>query len=485
MSTQDLTQPSCVRIRKNLLGKIPPQTVKKHIGDLINDSYYDKIITRPVYQRDIKWSPSAMNDFIGTVMNNGFVPGLIMYQLDDDEQINENKDKWFELVDGQHRLFTLKSFVQSEIKTIFHKPFIVHWKYDNNVRVFYKETEDVINWCKTNGFTPYFLTEEEKKYFNRFSIDETTICSKLSLDDRRDLFMSLQKGVPVRNSDFLKNKTDNKLVACMNENGGYETLMKKFFSHCYKKANSFWVQWVTRCFLLYNNFVDNLSYEDVCETFLKQDKEIKKFIENNNTILNDKSDEFIYNFDNVFRDFIKFLERFDENICLNPTQLFALFYVLCDKTKNTEIVLTHIPNLSKEGRIKEYKTMWESKDKKSPRRAYFHDCLKRLSYITEPLPPLDDRKITKPLRKKVWKKCRSNMCEICNKEITFENFEAGHIKARCRGGTIDIDNLIPICFTCNRGMGTRDAYEYKKDEYPDDVILEEEEIEIQLTGKSK
>ncbi len=467
MSAQILTPPSSVRIRENLLGEIPPQTVKKEIDDLLKDSCYNKINSRPVYQRDIKWSPSAMNDFIGTVMNNGFVPSLIMYQLTADERIDENEGKLVELVDGQHRLFTLKSFVQSTFPEVSHinKQFIVHWKYENDVRVFYQQTEDVTNWCKENKFTPYFLTDEEKDYFNRFCIDITTIHSKLSLDQRRELFMSLQKGVPVRNSDFLKNKTDNKLVAFMSENG-YETLMKIFFSRCYKKANNYWVHWVARCFLLYNDFVNNLDLKDVCQTFLKEDKNIKKYIENNNTILNDKSNEFIHNFDDVFRDFIKFLERFDENICLNPTQIFALFYVLCDKNKNTEMVLTHIPNLSKEGKSKDKKTMWESKDKKTTRREYFNECLNRLSSITEPPLPLDDRQITKALRKKVWKKCRNNMCEICHTNIDFKNFEAGHIIARACGGTIDIDNLIPICFDCNRGMRTRHADEYKKDEYP-------------------
>ena len=71
------------------------------------------------------------------------------------------------------------------------------------------------------------------------------------------------------------------------------------------------------------------------------------------------------------------------------------------------------------------------------------------------------------LKKLVWAKCVDELCAICEDPITKKEFEAGHIIARTLGGQIDIDNLIPICFDCNRTMGTRNAWEYKKDMYPE------------------
>jgi 5-methylcytosine-specific restriction endonuclease McrA len=472
---------SAIRVRKNLLGETAPETFKKELNDLLQNSYYTKINSRPIYQRHIRWSPSAMNEFVGTVMNNGLVPGLIMYQLASDEKIGKNEGKSFEMVDGQHRLYTLKAFVDSTIQILPHikNPFIVYWNYEvlnesgetQYSQVFYKETTDVIDWCRANKINPQYLTDEEREYFDHFCVNLTLIRSKLSLNQRREIFMSLQKGVPVRNSDFLKNKTDCKLVAFMSENCYEEMMTNVFLQHCHKKAGNYWVHWVSRCFLLFKRFhrichVEKLNSLPISESFLLEDKQIKKLIEINSSEFNPKDFEIIHDFDDVFRAFIEFLQKFDEGVCLNPTQIFALFYVLCDDTKNVDTILSHIPYLSREGYSKDKRTMWESKDEKEPRRVYFNKCVDQLASISEPAQPYDDRQISKAMKKRVWQKCVDNMCEICEDKIDFYNFEAGHIISRACGGQVNIDNLIPICFNCNRAMGTRNAYEFKRDEYP-------------------
>ena len=476
-----------IRIRKNLLGEDSPKTIPKELCDLLNDSfkdsYFNKINSRPVYQRHIRWPAAAMNDFISTVMNNGLVLGLIMYQLATDEKIGKNEGKSLELVDGQHRLFTLKAFMDASIKMVPHikKEFIVHWNYETLLEdgtyeyshVFYKKTPDVVNWCRENKITPQYLTEEEKEHFDHFNIDIRLMEDKLSLDQRREIFMSLQKGIPVRNSDFLKNKTDCELVAFMSENNYQDMMTDTFFEHCHKKAANYWVHWICRCFLLYKRFnakfnSDELNALPVSEIFLIEDKKITKDIKNNSPELNPNDSELIHEFDNVFRDFIEFLQRFDEGQKLNPTQIFALFYSFCDKSKNFDIIFTHIHNISTEGNEKDKKNMWESKGKRTPRREYFNYCLNQINSITERALPPDEKLVSKPLRKLVWAKCVDNQCAICEKPITKtkNGFHVGHIVARARGGKTDIDNLIPMCSDCNLKMGTRNAHEYRDDVYP-------------------
>lgn len=471
-----------IRIRKNLLGEHSPETIKKELCDLLQASYFTKINSRPVYQRHIRWPYAAMNDFIATVMNNGLVLGLIMYQLAADEKNGKNEGKSLEMVDGQHRLFTLKAFMDASIQMVPHikKPFIVHWNYETLLEdgtseyshVFYKKTDDVESWCRENKITPQYLTEEEREHFDHFGINLTLMKGKLSLERRREIFMSLQKGIPVRNSDFLKNKTDCELVAFVSENNYEDMMTDTFFEHCHKKAANYWVHWICRCFLLYKQF--NAKFHSnkynalpASEIFLIEDKQITKDIKNNSPELNPKDGELIHAFDNVFRDFIEFLQRLDAGQKLNPTQIFALFYSFCDESKNFDIILTHVPNISKEGNKKDKKTMWESKAEKAPRREYFNYCLYQIDSITERALPLDERQISKALKKLVWAKCVDDQCAICEDPITKKDFEAGHITARTLGGQIDIDNLIPICFDCNRTMGTRNAWEYKKDMYPE------------------
>jgi len=79
------------------------------------------------------------------------------------------------------------------------------------------------------------------------------------------------------------------------------------------------------------------------------------------------------------------------------------------------------------------------------------------------------KKIPKALREQVWrvycgetfnKKCNVNWCENI---ITPFTFETGHNIPESKGGTLDIDNLRPICSNCNKSMGSS----YTIDEFSD------------------
>ena len=68
-------------------------------------------------------------------------------------------------------------------------------------------------------------------------------------------------------------------------------------------------------------------------------------------------------------------------------------------------------------------------------------------------------KIPKAIREQVWltfigkkfeHKCFVNWCE--NKMTPF-SFECGHNIPESKGGSLDIDNLRPICSNCNKSMG--------------------------------
>jgi hypothetical protein len=195
---------SIIRNRNNLLGgKNPIENKCKSIDDILRDKYYNKINTCPIYQRHIRWKHHAMNDFIGTVMNNGLVPGLIMYELDSNEKTGKNLRKDYEMVDGQHRLYTLKAFMDATYRTLPHmkKQFIVYWNYQHQneeglteyQHVFYKQTNDVIEYCQENKITPYYLNDEEMKHFDNYGLHITMIRNSITINQRREIFMSLQK----------------------------------------------------------------------------------------------------------------------------------------------------------------------------------------------------------------------------------------------------------------------------------------------------
>ena len=53
-------------------------------------------------------------------------------------------------------------------------------------------------------------------------------------------------------------------------------------------------------------------------------------------------------------------------------------------------------------------------------------------------------------------------CYVCGKRIHFTDFEVGHNIAHNEGGRWDIDNLRPLCRSCNRSMGTETIEKFKE-----------------------
>ena len=87
------------------------------------------------------------------------------------------------------------------------------------------------------------------------------------------------------------------------------------------------------------------------------------------------------------------------------------------------------------------------------------------------------RKIGKKLRSMVWDKYNSfskikargdnfASCYVCRKMLEHENFQCGHIIPFFYGGENTIDNLEPVCGSCNTDMRLENLYRYKKRMFP-------------------
>jgi len=105
-----------------------------------------------------------------------------------------------------------------------------------------------------------------------------------------------------------------------------------------------------------------------------------------------------------------------------------------------------------------------------------HDAISRLARTYEDLcPPLTylgrPKRDLKPwFRDDIWIKHNSTLkevkCPCCNiRIISSESFSAGHIQAESRGGSSQIDNIIPICKDCNGRMGSSHMYWFAWDRY--------------------
>lgn len=74
-------------------------------------------------------------------------------------------------------------------------------------------------------------------------------------------------------------------------------------------------------------------------------------------------------------------------------------------------------------------------------------------------------KLPRRLKKQVWRKrngeALAGHCYVCADPLEFDTFECGHVCAVVRGGRAVLENLEPICRTCNGDMGTDDLEEYR------------------------
>jgi 5-methylcytosine-specific restriction endonuclease McrA len=96
----------------------------------------------------------------------------------------------------------------------------------------------------------------------------------------------------------------------------------------------------------------------------------------------------------------------------------------------------------------------------------FEDLCPPLTYSAKP-----KKKIKPWNRDDIWlehngPELEKVKCPCCNIRIISRNsFSAGHIQAESRGGSSQIDNIIPICDECNGRMGSTHMYWFSWDTY--------------------
>lgn len=76
------------------------------------------------------------------------------------------------------------------------------------------------------------------------------------------------------------------------------------------------------------------------------------------------------------------------------------------------------------------------------------------------------KSIPKAVKDTVWSKYigadkAEGKCYVCGRTIHITDFDLGHNKAVSRGGRNNINNLRPICRTCNTSMGTTSIETFK------------------------
>ena len=76
----------------------------------------------------------------------------------------------------------------------------------------------------------------------------------------------------------------------------------------------------------------------------------------------------------------------------------------------------------------------------------------------KPIPPIVKRNVWNKYIGEDIGKAKCTCCKLV--DITQLSFHCGHIIAEAKGGELKMDNLKPICQSCNSSMGTMNMNEY-------------------------
>jgi len=459
-----------------LIRKRPPLITHAPITTPYNivflmSQFGDKINTRPVYQRDIRWSEDYMADLINTVMRKGYVPPIILYKLQPtDDKASPSHTK--ECVDGQHRIFSIYHyFFGKKVVLPGRKPFLITWQHTDEetgrtTHVFYARSDETDTWISEHSSLTFaYMTQEEQTDFGDYPVSITEFNDPMTLQQRREIFCGLQKGTPVRGSDLYKNYTEVPVVRFIVEEMAWESELKeKMFARLTLKAKNFWLHWFARMYIILRATYDETCLEDA---YMKSDADITKMFKDNSKILRSTPGEEDA-FQTIVYRFFGFLDTLPSTVIFTPTHFYALYtYLITADIDREDILHGHMSSWSKEGVTKEHKKMWENRSYDRDERVdYFNTCIDKLDKYTVPArEPTVRKTIPKKIRSTVWKAAfGENMlgtCCCCKEEISYDAWECSHVISHASGGADTPENMRPQCQSCNRSQGTENLFDFK------------------------
>jgi hypothetical protein len=267
----------------NDINKINIQITNKSIYAIYCEYLQNnKLLLNPEYQRDICWSNDKMNVLIDTIMKSWIIPNFVIYKLTNNE--SKNNDHSYECIDGQHRLLTLKMFIENkqDPRTCRY----IYWKNKNeyiNERVYYDMPLDFLNQIKNKRKTKIIFrnfTKEEKNLFNDYEMSfhmlSSLNTSGIDIITKCNIFNRLQNGEKIASYEKLKNHNNifsnciraHKLLKYINDIKFTSKLNIKKMKH----YESFTIYFIIRTFIIIDKKNLDINFLDF---------NIKKYIEAN------------------------------------------------------------------------------------------------------------------------------------------------------------------------------------------------------------
>ena len=452
---------------------------QSRLKNVVLDYDSNKVNLRPDYQRDVRWPIIMYCEFIASIMMSALIPSIHLYKLQKDE-ISDESQYNYECLDGQHRLIAIIHYSKSRPVMIKDKKRMITWYHEaSDTYVFYSKNDDTENWAVENSDKKVaYMTSDEQNDFDEFRVPINQILNKVPYDERCRMFRRLQESKPVRNSDYYKNDIDVPLISHIHKDMRFEPTYKKSISPRLT-SNTFqnWVFCTVRMLMISIDGSENVDF------WVKTtDTEVKRKLKQKVPKIMNITPQQIQSGEEILTRFIKFLDSLPSDTKFTPVQLLATYVYLQENDIGIHTKLKkRLTNWAGEG-SKEKKRMWYQNvyiDKDttigiSRQMQYFNESLEYLksdSIVTEPLNVGKRKTFGKKKRKELWLRefgvSTVGECHTCKKKINKdEKWHAGHIVSHAEGGSdVDIKNFVVQCRDCNLRCGTKNVFEYERQNY--------------------
>lgn len=386
----------------------------------------------PPYQRGFVWDDDKSSKYIQSIYRRIACFPLVF---------SENAGTYI-CIDGKQRINAIKKFINNEITFEL-----------NNEKIYYSQKKNARK-----------LNDEELKYFNDIDLEIINF-NKLSYIEQIDIFKRINSGTQLTEGELIMELFSDKTVADKFKNfcdskkksfGKYADVKKG--EHILQIANILFIVSLDDGLRDINKSVKLFLFESLTHEQLDEYLEITScIIDNlyNNNLLNSKS---LVNMvgKHILLPLIQFVK--DEKKYIDSSKLLNVITNLHIDDKSTS--KDNLQKIYNNIKMK-YKDMDEILEI-SDDDAEEEEKKKKINKNKK------KENVPKPLKKQIWNKYvgveeGESICQCCKSQIIDKNdFSCGHIIAEKNGGTLDLENIRPICKSCNSSMGTTDMRAFMK-----------------------
>ena len=475
------------------------------VEELFKRVRFGKVNLTPTIQRALPaWRPLISNILRKTVLESVFgnkqlfIPSIVYYKYDASQLLLG--EAWETMcLDGGNRSRSICDFIDGKYTssgiTVDAIPPCCVMDIDGvETAVFFSDSYIVTEYKKNTRMPVYILTESQQQAFLNIQLITSTYTNYMNEEELGQRFLELQNCVKVTGSDISKLKFYCPFVEFVSKQSSTQHGIWQDWMICVldtrilNKVQKYWMPWIVKCYLIIYPKL-NKSHVDMMGL---TDKTIDDYINENNECL-ELNEERFEDFKYKFEVFLGFLcgDSMKSTHKISLPAFFAIFYVLSTNANVT--IETLASNITMFVNHKDTnKRLWDKrKDKNGSKGTKYdmEDVKVEYEYLVS---VLKDYKFVRardfhrrlPIPRQTRNVCEERVfgdamecpCPCCDVNTIYRDrsngYHMGHIVAHALGGTSTVDNLLPICSTCNLNMDVQHMFKYQERCYPKALSLE-------------